>query len=67
MKEGLNPLATASNPSGTQIDSLDDPVLPRSFQQQNIPFHKANLSASNMGENDAEEINRNTAPRIDLN
>ena len=73
MGEGLNPLATASNPSGTEIDSriLDDPVASRTlgtFQEQNSPFHKANLS-SNMGENDAvtEDINRDTSPRVDLN
>ena len=69
MGEGLNLLATASNPSGTQIDSiiLDDPVPRRTFQEQNIPFHKANLSASNSGDNDAEDINRDTSPRVDLN
>ena len=68
MGEGLNPLATASNPSGTEIDSriLDDPVAPRTFQEQNSPFHKANLS-SNLGENDTEDINRDTSPRVDLN
>ena len=69
MREGLNLLATASNPSGTEIDSriLDDSILPPTFRKQNSPFHKANMSASNVDFNDAEDINRDTSPRVDLN
>ena len=68
MGEGLNPLATANNPSGTEIDSriLDDSVPP-TFRKQNSPLHKANLSASDVDFNDREDINHDTSPGVDLN
>ena len=43
-------------------------MTPAVLQEKNIAFLKANLSASNVGDNDSEDINnRDTAPRDDLN
>ena len=43
-------------------------MTPAVLKEQNIAFLKANLSASNEGDNDSEDINnRDTLPRDDLN
>ena len=43
-------------------------MTPAVLQEKNIAFLKANLSASNVGDNDSEDINnRDTSPRVDLN
>ena len=42
-------------------------MTPAVLQEKNIAFLKAHLSASNVGDNDSEDINRDTSPRDDLN
>ena len=40
---------------------------PENLPEQNIPFLQANQSASNVGEDDSEDINRDTSQSVDLN
>ena len=43
-------------------------MTPAVLQEKNIAFLKANLSASNVGDNDSEDINnRDTSPKVELN
>ena len=69
MRKELNPQATASNPYGTQIDSiiLDDRVPRQTFQEQNSLLHKADLSASIVDFDDADLNDRDNSPRFGLN